>query len=61
MLPFDDARCKPVILDVWCSNCKRWADHPKQTWGERTPQFSALSPHSESCRYIPIKENSDMR
>lgn len=61
MLPFDDSRCNPVIIGSSCLDCKRWANHPNQTWGERTPQFSVDGPKSKDCRYIPIKEISDMR
>lgn len=61
MLPFDYSRCNPVTIGSFCLHCKRWAKHPNQTWGERTPQSSVDGPNSEDCRYIPIKEISDMR
>lgn len=61
MLPFDVARCDPFYKDAYCRNCKRWSDHPNQTWGDRTPQSSVDSSSDEGCRYIPIKEISEMR
>lgn len=56
MLPYDYARCDPDRPNEDCDNCKRYANHPDQTWGPRTPVKMALLPHSESCNYIPIKE-----
>jgi hypothetical protein len=54
MLPYDYSRCKPELVDTYCKNCKRWADHPDKTWGERTPFNTAESSNDERCSYIPI-------
>ena len=54
MLPYDYSRCRPDIADHHCRNCQRWADHPDQTWGERTPQHQCGGSVDENCRFIPI-------
>lgn len=56
MLPYDYARCKPEISDIKCLDCQRYADHPDQTWGARTPVTHIVSPSHETCRYIPIQK-----
>lgn len=61
MLPFDVTRCSPLNVDAFCRNCKRWSNHPNQTWGERTPQSSVDGSHDDGCQYIQIKETSEMR
>ena len=53
-LPFDYARCSPEAPDNYCKNCKRWAAHPEQTWGERTPNVATTNSRDEACIYIPI-------
>jgi len=53
-LPFDYSRCHPAKADTWCKQCRRWANHPNQTWGDRTPAYQCAGSDSESCAYIPI-------
>jgi hypothetical protein len=55
-LPLDVARCHPIHADVWCKQCRRYADHPEQTWrlGCVVAAFSCHGSGSEDCRYIPI-------
>ena len=43
-LPWDFQRCAPYPFAAdKCKTCSRWAYHPEQTWGPRTP-FSADNP-----------------
>jgi len=54
MLPYDYARCHASLPDQNCKRCQRWAKHPDQTWGERTPQHECVNSLDENCQYIPI-------
>lgn len=56
-LALDMARCHPIHADVWCQQCKRWADHPFQTWGPRTPAWNASGPEDQNCAYIPSEKS----
>jgi hypothetical protein len=57
MLPFDYSRCKPDLPDAFCRNCKRWADHPNQTWGERTPcNYGVENSTDFECRFIKVED-----
>ena len=48
-LPWDFQRCAPIpIAENLCTTCPRWADHPEQTFGPRTPVASA-TPGGEGC------------
>lgn len=53
-LPWDNFRCKPVTPDAKCENCKRWTDHPDQTFGPRTALLTVADSKSEACSHIPI-------
>ena len=53
-LPLDYARCAPDEPDNYCKNCKRWAEHPEQTWGERTPCVNTIGSRDNACIFIPI-------
>jgi hypothetical protein len=55
-LPFDIARCFPIITDSFCRECLRWNALPNQTFGEWQPCFSAISSTDEACKFIPVKE-----
>ena len=57
-LPFDYSRCEPEEPDQYCKNCKRWSDHPEQTFGEYQPFVTVKNSRSESCIYIPISLQS---
>jgi hypothetical protein len=59
-LSWDYFRCKPVEPDGKCHNCKRWHDHPDQTFGPQTALLTVADSTSEACSHIPIsllKEN----
>jgi len=51
-LAFDCQRCRPTQVAEKCKTCARWADHPEQVWGPRTPVAPA-TPDGEGCSYIP--------
>jgi hypothetical protein len=51
-LPFDYFRCRPQPGPAAkCRICARWADHPEQAWGNRTPMESA-DPNEPRCDFI---------
>lgn len=52
MLPFDYARCKPVRPDAQCESCARWAEHPQQIWGARTPVVAVYNSRDKHCDFI---------
>jgi len=55
-LPFDSFRCRPQPGPAGkCRVCARWADHPEQAWGNRTPLESA-DPNEPRCDFIPADE-----
>ena len=54
-LPLDVARCHPIHADLWCKQCRRYADHPDQTWGPRTPAWNCYGSEDNACAFIPIK------
>jgi len=48
------------LPDAKCENCKRWHDHPDQTFGPRTAFIEIEGSKSEACCHFPIsllKEN----
>jgi hypothetical protein len=53
-LPYDVTRCRPQTASIQCANCKRWADHPEQVFGNITPLVSATRPRDPVCVYVPI-------
>jgi hypothetical protein len=53
-LPFDYARCKPQEPDDKCQNCRRWADHPQQTWGARKSFVVTVNSKDKACIQMPI-------
>lgn len=55
-LPFDYARCKPVAPDDNCRKCKRWAELPGQTWGERTVVVVTQHSRDPACIHITLSE-----
>lgn len=59
MLPFDFARCRPYKPDNFCLNCKRYSDHPDQTYGPRTPVMGCYDSTDTSCLYIAIMSKED--
>lgn len=58
MLAFDCQRCEVQVPTELCANCKRWAAHPQQTWGPRTP-YTSRETSGDHCDYTPIKELPD--
>lgn len=52
-LPFDYCRCKPSDPDDKCRQCKRWADHPEQTWGHRTAYVVTRDSKDVACIHMP--------
>jgi hypothetical protein len=50
----DVTRCRPIIVDHYCRNCSRWADHPEQTHFNVTRSVNTLSSRDEACAYVPI-------
>lgn len=55
MLPYDYTRCQPELASEQCQNCARYADHPDQTWGPRTPIVFVEGQRSAHCQYIPAQ------
>lgn len=53
-LPTDVTRCRPILLDKWCRNCKRWADHPEQTHFNVTRVVNTVGSRDDACAYVPI-------
>lgn len=53
-LPFDVTRCRPQALSAQCENCKRWADHPEQVFGNVTPLVSTSGRRDPACVHVPI-------
>lgn len=53
-LPVDVTRCRPIAVDQWCRNCKRWADHPEQTHFNVTRVVNTTGSRDEACAYVPI-------
>ena len=53
-LPWDYFRCQPTQVDAKCENCKRWHDHPDQTFGPRTAFIQVEGSKSEACSHVPI-------
>jgi hypothetical protein len=54
-LPYDVTRCRPQATSIQCANCKRWADHPEQVFGNVTPLVNASSQRDPACVYVPIR------
>lgn len=59
MLPFDVQRCFPFKESDKCLSCKRYAKHPKQTYGSWTPMMSIPGSHSDKCMFISDEETVD--
>lgn len=59
MLPYDYRRCQPDLPDSNCKQCQRWAKHPDQTWGPRTPFYTCASSGDENCAYIPVNQDDN--
>lgn len=58
--PVDVTRCRPIAVDQWCRNCKRWTDHPEQTHFNVTRTVNTVGSRDDACAYVPIslkKEN----
>ena len=53
-LPWDYFRCQPLQVDAKCENCKRWHDHPDQTFGPRTTHIQVPDSKSASCSHVHI-------
>lgn len=53
-LPVDVTRCRPIVIDAHCRNCKRWADHPMQTHYAVTRSVNTVGSRDEACAYLPI-------
>ena len=53
-LPLDVTRCRPIAVDKWCRNCKRWSDHPEQTHFNVTRSVNTTSSRDDACAYVPI-------
>lgn len=51
-------RCKPQIVSSQCENCKRWVDHPEQTFGNGI--VHVLDRKSKSCFYIPVSLQEEL-
>jgi hypothetical protein len=52
-LPLTEPRCHPMHADFHCKACRRWADHPDQTWSTRTPALSCGGSCDEACACVP--------
>lgn len=53
-LPLDVSRCRPASADSWCSNCKRWADHPEQVTGHVIRLVNTTDSRDHACMYVPV-------
>ena len=53
-LPTDVTRCRPIVADHYCRNCKRWADHPMQTLVQVTRTVNTTGSGDEACAYVAI-------
>ena len=53
-LPTDVTRCRPILVDSWCRNCKRWCDHPEQTHYSVTRTVNTTGTRDEACAFVPI-------
>jgi hypothetical protein len=53
-LPNDYARCQPIEPDDKCRNCKRWSDHPEQTWGARRIYVVTKNSKDKACICVPV-------
>lgn len=53
-LPVDVTRCRPIVVDQNCRNCKRWSDHPQQTHFNVTRSVNTTGSRDEACAYAPI-------
>lgn len=53
-LPVDVTRCRPIAVDQWCRNCKRWTDHPEQTHFNVTRTVNTVGSRDDACAYVPI-------
>lgn len=58
-LPYDYFRCHPEFIDEKCKVCKRWANQPQQTFGERTPHMINRDSASTGCDFISTKEEHE--
>ena len=58
-LPFDYTRCRSQQPDNKCRNCRRWADHPEQTWGARQSLVVTNDSKDRACIYMPISLSGD--
>jgi hypothetical protein len=57
-LPHDYTRCQPELPGQQCDKCRRYARHPMQTWGPRTPVLHGVeAPGEAGCDYIPEVEH----
>lgn len=53
-LPTDVTRCRPILVDPYCRNCKRWANHPEQSHFSVTRVDNTVGSRDEACAYVPI-------
>lgn len=53
-LPVDVTRCRPIVVDSHCRNCKRWADHPEHVSHSVTRVVLTTNSRDEACAYAPV-------
>ncbi len=59
-LPYDYYRCAPEVPGQQCHQCRRWAKHPHQTWGERTSVLHGVeAPGEAGCDFMPEGEKDE--
>tara|TARA_R110002126_G_scaffold23130_1_gene81626 strand:+ start:341 stop:508 length:168 start_codon:yes stop_codon:yes gene_type:complete len=51
-------RCKPVVYNDKCENCKRWLDHPEQTLGNGV--VNVQDSKSKACFYVPVSLQEEL-
>lgn len=62
-LPYDYTRCMPQHPGEQCNNCRRWWDHPQQTYDPYgQSRVFVTRPGDRACIYIPdsfLEEDHD--
>ncbi len=54
VLPAEVGRCRPTHPDAKCNNCKRWADHPEQIFGNVTFLVNTTDSRDKAFIHVPI-------
>lgn len=61
LLPVDVTRCRPIVVDSWCRNCKRWSDHPEQVSAQVTRNVNTTGSKDEACAYVAISHQAEAK